>query len=99
MKTEKGEKMLQTINWDIIFAWKIWQIMKWVTGIIIILLLLISIWIIESQKEELNTITTKEFHKEWDITVIKKIVFGTRKGDKELIQLIRNYRKERGINE
>ena len=80
--------MLGQLNFDVIFNWPIWTIIKWIIGTVILFALVISIYWNYTLAKEL---AKQKSANEWDLTVISKIVFDTKADDTTLIKLISEY--------
>lgn len=79
------------INWDDVFGWRIWQIIKWVwlfsiSGLLVLLI-------------HYNYTRAKENKQDRDslIAIIDKVLYDTNADDRTLIQLLKNYREGKHV--
>ena len=84
--------MLEHINYDSIFNWKLWAILKWVLGAMFILFFIASLWLNAIYKDHIKEI---EKERDWDITVLNKILFDTKESDETLIKMIQAYLRKK----
>lgn len=80
--------MLENINWDTIFNWKLWQIMKWITGSIILISLIILIYLNNVYKQRIAKL---EEQASWNYTALSKVLFDSRVTNKEALEIIKDY--------
>ena len=84
--------MLGQIDWDIIYNWKVFQVIKWIWLFVVPILIVLLIHQSSLYKTE------KDSH-EWTMTAMKKVLYDTRANDETLLAMLRKYVEQKEDND
>ena len=84
--------MFELIDWDKVFNWQIWQIVKWVYGVIVTIALVFLIYQNNTYKTKINALTAE---KNDIVSTAIRVLHDNHSTDQTMLQKLIAYMEEK----
>ena len=76
------------IDWDSVFNLRVWQIVKWLFGTFVLVLIVTLLWYSQKYKSKWEAQVKAN---EWEVAVLQKILYDTKANDSTILLLLYKY--------